>query len=453
MRRIVEICVLLALALAGMPSSAMPLGARTLLHGHAVARQLAEMESTPKIWTVSFNANGGSVSPTTRKLDGCMAVGELPTPVRTGFTFAGWYTAANGGVRITEQTVVHSSVTYYAHWAAAWTVTFNAQGGSLGAASPTRPVVKGKAVGTPPKPARTGYTFKGWYTQKSGGTKITAKTKVTKSVTYYAQWTANKYTVKFNANGGKGTMKALAATYGKTVALRANAFKRTNWTFLGWATAKGATEVAYRNKQKVKNLSSKSGGTVTLYAVWRRNTYTVKFNANGGTGEPLTQTVNCGSKTALATNGFTRAGFRFAGWTTKRGGKVVYRNAAAVKDLAKSGKSATLYAVWYPETWAVGTFRGTGTIGGSAASVTLTVGSTGSISGKFVLANRKAYSFKAASFTEFTDGALRVATTIAYGKKTCELDIAVAQDGEVGATVAELLVVHADAEYGRASLE
>ena len=330
-------------------------------------------------------------------------------------------------------------------------VVFAANGGTV--AEGTRTVGKGKAVGTLPKPTRTGYTFKGWYTKKSGGTKIKTTTKVTKNVTYYAQWAANKYTIKFNANGGKGTMKALAATYGKTVALRANAFKRTYWTFLGWAKTKGATEVEYKNKQKVKNLTSASGKTVTLYAVWRRNTYTVKFNANGGTGEPLTQTMNCGAKTALATNGFTRAGFRFAGWTTKKGGKVVYKNAAAVKDLAKSGKSATLYTVWYPESWAVGTFKGEGTIGGSAASVTLTVGSTGSISGKFVLANKKAYPFKAASFTEFTDGALRVATTIAYGKKTCELDIAVAQDGEAGATVAELLVVHAGAEYGRASLE
>ena len=49
MRRIVEVCVLLALALAGMPSSAMPLGARILLHGHAVARQLAEIEPPPEL--------------------------------------------------------------------------------------------------------------------------------------------------------------------------------------------------------------------------------------------------------------------------------------------------------------------------------------------------------------------------------------------------------------------
>jgi len=330
-------------------------------------------------------------------------------------------------------------------------VVFAANGGTV--AEGTRTVGKGKAVGTLPKPVRTGYTFKGWYTKKSGGTKIKTTTKVTKNVTYYARWAANKYTIKFNANGGKGTMKPLSATYGKSVALRANAFKRTYWTFLGWAKTKGATEVEYKNKQKVKNLTSASGKTVTLYAVWRRNTYTVKFNANGGMGESLTQTMNCGAKTALATNGFTRAGFRFAGWTTKKGGKVVYKNAATVKDLAKSGKSATLYAVWYPESWAVGTFKGEGTIGGSAASVTLTVGSTGSISGKFVLANKKAYPFKAASFTEFEEGALRVVTTIAYGKKTCELDIAVAQAEETGATVGDLLVIYGGAEYGGAYVE
>ena len=401
---------------------------------------------------ITFNPNGGSVSPTTRAVTVGLTVGTLPIPVRTGFTFAGWYTAATGGTQMTAETVVTGNVTYYAQWKVNGPiVTFNANGGTV--AEGTRTVGKGKAVGTLPKSVRTGYTFKGWYTKKSGGTKIKTTTKVTKSVTYYAQWTANKYTIKFNANGGKGTMKPLSATYGKSVALRANAFKRTYWTFLGWAKTKGATAVDCVNKQKVKNLTSANGKTVTLYAVWRRNTYTVRFSANGGTGELLPQTVSCGAKTALATNGFTRAGFRFAGWTTKKGGKVVYKNAAAVKDLAKSGKSVTLYAVWYPESWAVGTFKGTGTIGGSAATVTLTVGSTGSISGKFVLANKKAYSFKAAAFTEFEEGALRVATTIAYGKKTCELDIAVAQVEETGATVAELLVIYAGAEYGGAALE
>ena len=145
-------------------------------------------------------------------------------------------------------------------------VTFNANGGS---GVMTKSVTKGKAVGTLPKATRKGYKFKGWYTKKSGGTKVKTSTKVTKKVTYYAHWTANKYKIKFNANGGKGTMKTLSSTYGKSVKLTANAFKKSKYKFAGWATSKNGA-VVYKNKAKVKNLTDKSGKTVTLYAVWTK---------------------------------------------------------------------------------------------------------------------------------------------------------------------------------------
>jgi len=409
-------------------------------------------------WMVTFDAQGGllGIASPVRPVEKGKVVGELPTPVRTGYSFAGWYTAANGGVRITEQTVVRSSVTYYAHWTAAWTVTFDAQGGSVtdGASGTTRPTIevlveKGTAIGTLPKPERKGYTFKGWYTAASGGTKIKTTTKIKKDVTYYAQWTANKYKIKFNANGGSGSMSTISATYGKNVTLTANAFKRTNYTFLGWATKKDATEAQYANKAKVKNLTATDGKTVTLYAVWKRHTYTVKFSANGGDGATVKQAVNCGDKTALGKNTFTRDGFVFAGWATKKDGPVVYKNKAKVTDLAKSGKSVTLYAVWKPAAWAVGTFKGKGEIGGKAANVTLTVASDGKISGKFVRkSDKKAFSFKADGFDGFYDGALRATTTLKYGSKTCSATIAVGQDEETGETVQEIALMYNDALYG-----
>ena len=228
--------------------------------------------------TVTFNANGGSMSPTSRTVVLGTAVGTLPTPTRTGYAFAGWWTAANDGSKVASSTIVRSSVTFYAHWTAeepspvdepvtTYTVKFNANGGSV---SPTsRKVASGTAVGSLPKATRKGYTLKGWYTKKSGGTKIKSTTKVKKSITYYAQWTANKYKIKFDKNGGKGTMKTLSATYGKSVTLTSNAFKKSKYKFTGWAKKKGG-KVSYKNKAKVKNLTSKSGKTVTLYAVWKK---------------------------------------------------------------------------------------------------------------------------------------------------------------------------------------
>ena len=70
----------------------------------------------PEFNIVTFNANGGNVSPTTREVESGALVGTLPKPVLTGYVFLGWYTAANDGVPVDATTKVTSSVTYYAHW-------------------------------------------------------------------------------------------------------------------------------------------------------------------------------------------------------------------------------------------------------------------------------------------------------------------------------------------------
>ena len=76
-------------------------------------------------YLVTFDANGGSVTETTRMVESGMAVGDLPTPLRTDYAFVGWWTAANGGTLVTNSTIVRSSVTYYAHWRV-WTEAIQA---------------------------------------------------------------------------------------------------------------------------------------------------------------------------------------------------------------------------------------------------------------------------------------------------------------------------------------
>lgn len=88
---------------------------------------------------------------------------------------------------------------------------------------------------------------------------------------------AQTYTVAFNANGGSGTMSSVTMTYGVAQNLPANTFTRTGYTFLGWSKDKSATTETYTDKQSVKDLAS--SGTVTLYAVWKKNT---SSNANNG---------------------------------------------------------------------------------------------------------------------------------------------------------------------------
>ena len=126
------------------------------------------------------------------------------------------------------------------------------------------------------KPTKTGYTFGGYYTATNGGgtqyykadgTSANAWTE-TSVTTLYAKWTANKYTVKFNANGGTGSMSNQSHTYGESKALTANTFTRKGYTFLGWAKSSSATTATYTDKQKVKNLTATNNATVNLYAIW-----------------------------------------------------------------------------------------------------------------------------------------------------------------------------------------
>ena len=151
------------------------------------------VEVPAAVYKITFDANSGSVSPTSKDVTYGLTYGTLPTPTRNGYSFNGWYTAKTGGTKITDSTKVTlgGNQTLYAQWTAKeFTIKYDANGGSV---SPTSAKVKmDAAYPSPPVPQRTGYTFNGWFTAKTGGTKITSSTKFTAATdqTLYAQWTA-----------------------------------------------------------------------------------------------------------------------------------------------------------------------------------------------------------------------------------------------------------------------
>ncbi|MBQ5389061.1 MAG: InlB B-repeat-containing protein [Paludibacteraceae bacterium] len=155
-----------------------------------------------------------------------------------------------------------------------YTVTLNRQSGTGGTSSVTATYAAAMPTITPP--TRTGYTFNGYFDATSGGTKYydangssEKNWDKTSNTTLYAQWTANQYTVKFNANNGTGTMSNQSFTYNEEKALTANAFTRKGYTFLGWAKSSSATTATYTDKQTVKNLTDNNNAIVNLYAVWQ----------------------------------------------------------------------------------------------------------------------------------------------------------------------------------------
>ena len=214
---------------------------------------------------------------------------------------------------------------------------------------------------------KTGYTLTG-YSNTSGGSKnyevtstITGEfiDKHYPSKTVYVVFTANTYKVVFNNNGGSGSMDTITCTYDKDCTLTKNAFTKTGYTFAGWSkTSTGAIE--YTNGSTVKNLAT--SGSITLYAKWTANTYTVSYNANGGTGTMSKTTCTYDTNCTIAANSFTRTGYTFASWTKDSTTGTSYAAGSTVKNLATSG-NVNMYAKWTTNTYKIAYTMNNGSLG------------------------------------------------------------------------------------------
>lgn len=153
--------------------------------------------------------------------------------------------------------------------------------------------------------SKTGYTQDGWATSNGGGKSYNLGGTYTGGyvdVTLYPHWTANTYTVEYNANDDQypgtasGSTTSSSHTYGTAKNLTSNGFSRTGYIFAGWATSPTG-DVAYTNGQSVTNLSSTQGATVTLYAKWTAITLSATISpstidANTATSIRFTITTN-----------------------------------------------------------------------------------------------------------------------------------------------------------------
>ena len=165
---------------------------------------------TLKSYLVTFDANGGKVSRESTAVTIGKPYGTLPTPNRTGYSFDGWYTEKTGGTKVTETTTVGNDppTKLYAHWIAnKYLVVFDANRGEFitagGESVKTKQstVTYGSKYNFLPTPTRTGgYKFAGWYTEPTGGTKITSDTTVTTAKTHvlYAHWSLKPATAPFS---------------------------------------------------------------------------------------------------------------------------------------------------------------------------------------------------------------------------------------------------------------
>ncbi|MCQ2475929.1 MAG: InlB B-repeat-containing protein [Clostridia bacterium] len=299
-----------------------------------------------------------------------------PTPVRTGYDFDGWYTAASGGTKVTDETKIDKNTDVYAHWTVhTYNIAFNSNDVPAGSTDPEGEMatingVKYDAnqVLTDNSFTREGYKFNGWNTEADGkGTayadkaavdNLTAVDKAT--VTLYAQWAPISYTISYNGNGNTNTGVTMADTTGVkfdgTYAVRANEYKNSysltlnlndtagstraslaggtgsasfDYGFAGWAKSADGEVVIPKeydgktvNGDMTKNLTTVDGANVTLYAKWEY--------------KPITLPVP------------VRVGYIFGGWFTDAAcssGKEVELNSDGT--YTPQG-TITLYAKWTP---------------------------------------------------------------------------------------------------------
>ena len=161
----------------------------------------------------------------------------------------------------------------------------------------------------------------------------------TKNVTFSVNvpaWTS--YTISYNANGGSGAPGNQTKWKDQTLTLSSTKPTRTGYSFLGWSTSSSATSATYSAGGKYT-----ANASATLYAVWKANTYTVTYNANGGSGAPASQTKTHDKALTLSSARPIRTNYNFKGWSTSASATTITYapGASYVKNAA-----VTLYAVW-----------------------------------------------------------------------------------------------------------
>ena len=302
---------------------------------------------------VTYNANGGSGAPESHIKNAGTPVSLSGTiPVRLGYTFSGWSensTAVAVDYKPGDEYKENNNAVLYAVWKKdepenKIQIKYDANGGS-GAPEPQTKQPAIELTLSDQKPTHPGYTFLGWSIDRNaesaayeaGGT-YTDDT----SITLYAVWKINTYTVTYDANGGTGAPSAQIKTYGQPLILSSKVPVRSGYTFLGWSESNTATDAAYQaGGEYIENSNA------VLYAIWEKdkseNKVQVTYDANGGSNAPEPQTKEPDAVLILSDQKPIRSGYTFLGWSTDRNAESAVYEAGGEYT---GNKDIILYAIW-----------------------------------------------------------------------------------------------------------
>ncbi len=220
---------------------------------------------------------------------------------------------------------------------------------------------------------KTGYNVVGWNTNVNATTSSwnanTDKNNI--SGTYYPIVKAKAVQVTFhrNTSAKDATTVTKTFTYGKSgQKFNDNGWTNTGHTMTGWEERQPDKVKNYSVNAEVKDTWIDSRAPkIDLYAVWSPNTYTISYNANGGSGAPTAQTKTYGTDLTLTTSKPTRSGYTFNGWNTKSDGSGTSYSAGGKFT---TNANTTLYAKWKQNTF---TLRYNDNMGSGCSTKTKTI--------------------------------------------------------------------------------
>jgi len=325
--------------------------------------------TAPQSYLLTFDANGGSGGPSSQSFTAGSSV-ALPAsntnPTRTGYTFAGWATLADGtGTQYSAGGSISSgpanNLTLYAKWTGI-TYTVSYSNDSTDPTTSTTPANQTFTFGsagvtiTTPSFARAGYTFSGWNTSAAGTGSFYAAGStyaLAADIVLHPIWVvAAMSTITYNGNGGSGTVPAVQSfnTSALVQGLGANTLARSGYKFEGWNDSASGTGKSYVPGDSVAYVSG--GSALMLYAVWTPINYELNFDKNGGSGTVPAKIVFIvtGPPTipSLANVTLNRTGYVFDSWNTLANGT---GQSYAAGDVYRLAVTQTLYAVWVPVTY------------------------------------------------------------------------------------------------------
>ncbi len=311
---------------------------------------ISTVAGNPIDYNITYNLNGGTVAtanPATYNIE--TADFTLINPTRSGYTFTGWtgtdlseattsVTIASGSTGDREYTATWTPITY--------AISYTLNGGTVATANPDSYTIESADI-TLNNPTRADYTFTGWTGTdlSEATTSVTIASGSTGDRTYTANWTLTSYAINYpNATDGQnGVTNSNPVSFTiESDAITLADPSRTGYTFGGWYTDENCTETASTT------IAQGSTGERTFYAKWTPNTYTVHFDANGGSGTMADQVFTYDVAQTLTPNAFTRTDYTFDGWDTDADGSGhnYYDKHSLLNLTTENNGTLTLYAQW-----------------------------------------------------------------------------------------------------------